>query len=279
VLRAARFVASLEFELDPATASAIRPSLDSFKKVSPERVRDEWVKAMKSRKPSRAFSTMRDHGLLEITAPELQPAAGDNGPLELALRVVDLCPDSINVRFAALLHNLGSSCVAPILGLAPSVEAARAAELSYKLLQGLKFSNKDRDRIVALVRHQAILCPADLTDAELRRWLQQVTPVLVSDIEMLMTAIARAHVERTDLLEQVATLHARVRSILKQAPALKVSDLEVTGNDLVRECRVLPGPNVGRLLAALLELVIEQPDNNRRDFLVAAAKRWLSKNS
>src|SRR5688572_19422431 len=50
VLRAARFVATLELELDPKTAAAIQPSLTSYRKVSAERVRDEWQKTMKAKR-------------------------------------------------------------------------------------------------------------------------------------------------------------------------------------------------------------------------------------
>ncbi|MDB4992727.1 MAG: tRNA nucleotidyltransferase, partial [Myxococcaceae bacterium] len=76
VLRAARFVATLDVTLDPATEAAIRPTLDTFRKVSQERVRDEWVKAMKANKPSRAFEVMRTTGILEITCPELLLGVG-----------------------------------------------------------------------------------------------------------------------------------------------------------------------------------------------------------
>ncbi len=47
VLRAARFVATLELTLDPATESAMAQTLDTYRKVAVERVRDEWVKTMK----------------------------------------------------------------------------------------------------------------------------------------------------------------------------------------------------------------------------------------
>ena len=43
-------------------ARAIAPTLDTFRKVSAERVRDEWVKTMKAKRPSRAFEVMREHG-------------------------------------------------------------------------------------------------------------------------------------------------------------------------------------------------------------------------
>src|SRR5690606_10820155 len=71
VLRAARFVATLGFDLETSTAAAITPSLSSYEKVSAERVRDEWVKAMNAGMPSRAFEVMKEHGLLAVTAPEL----------------------------------------------------------------------------------------------------------------------------------------------------------------------------------------------------------------
>ena len=59
VLRAARFVATLEVELDPETERAIEPSLASYRKVSAERIRDEWLKSMQARAPSRAFAVMQ----------------------------------------------------------------------------------------------------------------------------------------------------------------------------------------------------------------------------
>jgi tRNA nucleotidyltransferase (CCA-adding enzyme) len=76
VLRAARFVATLEMDLDEATERAIEPSLASFRKVSAERIRDEWRKSMKAGRPSRAFEVMRKHGMLAVTVPELLESVG-----------------------------------------------------------------------------------------------------------------------------------------------------------------------------------------------------------
>ena len=55
VLRGARFTATLGFDLDPETEKAIGPSLGTFRQVSRERVRDEWLKTMTAERPSRAF--------------------------------------------------------------------------------------------------------------------------------------------------------------------------------------------------------------------------------
>ncbi|MGD8607463.1 MAG: hypothetical protein PVH21_09240, partial [Myxococcales bacterium] len=76
ILRGARFVATLEFNLEETTEAAFRGTLDTFRKVSPERVREEWLKAMKARAPSRAFEVMRQTGILEVTYPELLEQVG-----------------------------------------------------------------------------------------------------------------------------------------------------------------------------------------------------------
>ena len=71
VLRAARFAATLEFTLDADTEAAIAPTLETFRRVSAERVREEWLKALKARKPSVAFDIMARTGMLAVTAPML----------------------------------------------------------------------------------------------------------------------------------------------------------------------------------------------------------------
>src|SRR5207244_2886173 len=89
VLRAARFVATLGFSLDAGTEAAIAPNLGTFRKVSPERVRVEWVKSLGARAPSRAFSVMQRTGILAEVFPELDAQTREEGSWERALRRVD----------------------------------------------------------------------------------------------------------------------------------------------------------------------------------------------
>ena len=114
VLRAARFVASLELTLDPETEAAIAPTLGTFRKVAAERVRDEWLKTMKARTPSRAFDVMRRTGILEVTCPELLPGFGMEQNKWHAYDVwrhgmecMDACPPDPILRVAGLLHDVG----------------------------------------------------------------------------------------------------------------------------------------------------------------------------
>lgn len=275
VLRAARFAAVLEFEVAAETLEAIVPTIPSFKKVSAERVRDEWVKALSSPKPSRAFEIMRDHGLLEVTAPALC-TPGREASLNLAFTTVDRAPGSLCVRMAALLHNVGPS---PAPRERPSVPdppiyARQSAQITRELLEALKFSNADRDRITALVRHQAVLDATRVSDATLRRWLMQVTPELTDDLFLLMVAIADARDEPQGA-KAVSEFQARVLTVLASQPPLTLRDLALGGKDLIGELGVSPGRVIGDTLHQLLEIVLDDPDENERERLLVRAKGLL----
>src|SRR5262249_33840095 len=114
VLRAARFVATLELALDEKTQNAIEPNLDTFRKVSSERVHDEWLKTMKARQPSRAFDVMRVTGVLGVTCPELLEGVGmeqnkwhEYDVWRHGMACMDACAGGPILRIAALLHDVG----------------------------------------------------------------------------------------------------------------------------------------------------------------------------
>jgi tRNA nucleotidyltransferase (CCA-adding enzyme) len=284
VLRAARFVATLEVELEPETARAIQPSLDSYRKVSPERIRDEWMKTMKAQKPSRAFEVMKDHGLLEVTAPELLESVGCEQNKWHAFDVwghamscLDHCPHSAVLRIAGLLHDVGkprSRDFSDKTNDYTFYEHERiGAEMADPMLERLRFSNDERARIVALVRHHLICYDESWSDAAVRRWIKRVSPELLEDLYELNRAdvLAKGRPCEEDLV-RLGSLKGRVADVLARGEAMSVKQLAVNGNDLIKELGLAPGPVIGRVLAALLEEVIEVPEKNEREQLLARAR-------
>jgi tRNA nucleotidyltransferase (CCA-adding enzyme) len=274
VLRAARLVATLEFELEAETARAITPSLDTYQRVSAERIREEWNKAFLARAPSRAFDVMHEHGLLAITAPDLDaldevlaPGARHAGPsaLSVALARTDRSPREPELRLAALLRDLAT-------------EPSRSAALADALLAQLRYSNAERKQITHLVRNP--LPPLDelASGPSLRRWLRRITP----EQHARACTLERAH--RLALGEPDAELRAldafekRAADELAQNPPLSLSALAVDGKQLMSHAGFRPGRQIGVALEALLDQVLDAPESNRADHLLERARALQAEN-
>jgi tRNA nucleotidyltransferase (CCA-adding enzyme) len=288
VLRAARFVATLEMTLDEPTRAAIEPNLGTFRKVSAERVREEWLKTMKAKRPSRAFEVMRETGILGVTCPEMLESVGCEqnkwhafDVWRHAMECLDGCVGDPVLRIAALLHDVGkprSRAFSEKTQDWTFYEHDRiGAEMVEPICQRLRFSNDEQKRIVRLVRHHLFHYSDEWNDATVRRWMKRVGVDLMEDLFLLNEADVRAKGKDCEAdLEALAALKAHVARVLAAGAALTVRDLAVDGHDLMRELGLRPGRILGELLAELLEDVVADPAKNDRELLLARARDILA---
>lgn len=233
VLRAARFAATLGFTLEPATEAAIPASLDTFRKVSAERVHEEWKKALtKAARPSRALDVMRDTGILEVTCAPLATLAPRSWD-ETMVRV-DGCPRVFDVRLAALLLD---------------VEAPDRAKWADGWLRELRCSNAERKRVLHLLSHGRVALEDLVADAAVRRWLAAVGRDAVDDV------LALAYADGVETHE----LRQRVEAQLAAGVPLKPSELSIGGDDVMAALDIGPSRAIGQVLEALLDRVLEDP--------------------
>lgn len=279
VLRGARFVATLEFDLAEDTAAAIPGALSTFRMVSHERVRDEWLKAMKAQRPSRAFDVMRETGILGVTLPELVRQHGCEQNRWHAYDVwrhtmecLDLCPGDPIERLAALLHDVGKPATRERSDRTGDWTFYRhevvGAEIADRWLHAFRFSREERRRVVHLVLHHLVCYSPSWSDAAVRRFARRVGE---DEIEPLLR-LARADVlakgrDVNDELRDLSELEERLRALLAAGAALSVRDLALSGRDVMELLDRPAGPHVGRLLHQLLERVIEDPALNTRERL------------
>ena len=289
VLRAARFSATLDFELAPETFAAIEPTLDTFRKVSAERVRDEWMKTMKARTPSRAFEIMRTSGILGVTCPEMLEGVGmvQNKWHALdvwnhALTCMDACVGDPVLRIAALLHDVGKPRSRELSEKTQDYtfydHDKIGAEMALPIVTRLRFSNDERDRIVSLVRHHLFHYDA-WSDQAVRRWIKRVGPERVEDLYRLNEADLRGKglIFKEDDLAPLFALKAHVEKVFAEGAALSTRDLAIDGNVLMKELGVAPGRIIGQILEELLEEVIADPALNEREALLGIAREIVRK--
>lgn len=285
VLRAARFVATLEFSLDKATFAAIEPNLPTFRKVSAERVRDEWLKIMKAREPSRAFEVMRESGILAVVCPALLEGVGCTQNRWHAydvwthtMRTMDAVPPGDPIlRIAALLHDIAKPRTRRVRGSEGDVtfydHEKLGAEMADDFLKSYRFSNEERARVTHLIRHHLVAYDDRWTDAAVRRFVQRVGRGALDDLFTLCRAdsLAKGRPESGDL-DRLERLRTRVAAVIAAGDALSTRDLAVNGNDLQRELGIPPSRKLGEILSALLERVVEDPTLNTRERLLELAR-------
>ena len=261
ILRGARFVATLDFELEAETEAAFRGALDVYAKVSPERIREEWLKAMKAERPSRAFEVMERTGILGRTCPPLAelkelphpgPAGEPSDLFELSLRALDASTGAPHERVAALLHRVGRA-----RGADPGAHARTSADLVEGWFRDYRFSNAERKDAVHAIGHHLVLMELDASNpVAVRRFLSDVGRSGWETVLRLAQAVAAA--EGHDGFDAVA--EALATTAASSVP-LAIGDLAIGGAQVI-EALGGGGRKVGLVLRALLERTLEQPALN-----------------
>lgn len=267
-LRAIRFAARFDFEIEPDTWRAIVGSAAFLARLSPERVKQELEKTMEQvRRPSVAFRRWRDSEAFRALIPALASVTDEtlNAVDALPMPMIRTRPQRRALRIAALLSE-------------------RNGKDAESALRALRCSNQDVSWISGLVElwHSlgaeltAALCAEHApADAELRRLAARTGRLRVSSFFRL--AAARWSV----MSAPNAPTAARVRSVYRRAlriafrDAIELPDLVIDGEDL-RAAGIPAGPMYGPLLASLLLQVVEDPACNHRELLLDRARTFSS---
>jgi putative nucleotidyltransferase with HDIG domain len=277
-LRVARLAAVLAMELDEDTRVALSGVHDRVGALAVERVRAELELMLAAGRPSIGLEILREAGLLARWLPEL---AACRGVPQNRFHAYDVyfhslyscdaaSPGKPEVRWAALLHDIGK----------PGTRVERAgegtfyghAELGARLadarLAALRFPNDLRERIVHMIREHMFDFQESWSDAAVRRFVRRVGVENVADLFDLRMADALGNGTRGPDTRRLETMAKRIEQVLRSSSALTVQQLAVDGDDVMRTLGLPPGPDVGRVLLALLEQVIEQPALNTRAALL-----------
>jgi poly(A) polymerase len=183
VLRAARFAAELNFEIDDATLSGMRDTAPEIERVSRERIAAELNRLLVAPAAARGLQVLEAAGLIPHILPEIVPMVEDDrdgGAVRHkdiwnhTLQVIEQSPPRLAVRWAALLHDAAKPATRSV---DESGEVhffgheLAGARLARKLLRRLKQEKALEQRVSTLVAMH--LRPSgydeDWTDSAVRR--------------------------------------------------------------------------------------------------------------
>ena len=145
---------------------------------------------------------------------------------------------------------------------------AQGAEMARKILRRLKMDNETTARVTQLIRWHDDNPP--LTERNVRRAICRVGEAQYPDIFAVKRADIRAQSDykKEEKLRYVDDYEAVYRQILEKKQCLSIKDLAVDGSDLLA-AGVPQGRAIGEKLHALLELVLENPEYNTREYLLS----------
>ncbi|PKK40596.1 tRNA nucleotidyltransferase [Clostridiaceae bacterium JG1575] len=281
ILRGIRFACVLDFTLEESTRRAMSESAVLLEHIAQERIREELKGILLAQIPSKGLTLLRELGALPWVLPELLPTVGflQHSPYHSkdvwghTLDVVDQTEPLWPLRLAALFHDAGKPQTHTLdedgIGHFYGHELL-SQQIAEQALERLRVDVTTQQRVLRLVRHH--MMPVTLTkESKLKKLLQEFG---AEDIELFFKLKEADHSQKQDALSeepQYLAFKARLRNILEAKEPLTLSDLALNGRDLLT-LGIPQGPDIGRLLEALLEEVLEDPSKNTKATLLARAQ-------
>ena len=282
MLRAIRLACQLGFEIERLTFGTIQGGAEWIQKISAERIQAELNKILLSNQAARGTQLLQDSGLLQEILPEIARLSGfdqknrrhDKCVLDHTLRVVEAVAPSIELRLAALLHDVGKPDTFTVgedgVGHAYS-HHLRGMDLTEEILTRLRYPNAVTEKVKVLVREHMSRVPG-LRPGNVKRLIRRVGEENIEDLFELMIADVVAHAAPfIEDLEEVLRLRKEALEALHAKEPLRVQDLALSGKDLI-EMGLKPGPLFGEILGRLLDMVVDGHELNDLDVLKLRTK-------
>lgn len=284
LLRAIRFVATLDFEIEKNTKAAIFKNAALLGDISGERVRDELLKIVDSENGYKSIILAHEMGLLKFFLAELDECfkVEQKSPKRhhifnvgthcvMSLRY---CPSRDTItRLGTLLHDIGKAKVAKV-----TEEGVRTfynhevvgGRMVLKIAQRLQLSRIQREKLYRMVRWHQFSVNENQTDKALRRFIRNIGVENIEDMMDLRVGDRLGGGLQQPESWRLKLFRKRLKEVLKKP--FTVADLKVDGHDVMKILGISPGPKVGIILNALFEEVADDPKKNERENLLKVIK-------
>ena len=283
LMRAARFAIQLNFTIESKTAAAIKKNSNDIVAISKERIRDELIKMIMTKNAKFGIEMLREFGLLKHIMPEIEEGFGVGQNKHhiytvwehnlLSLDWAAKHDYKLENRMASLLHDVAKPKTKQGEGSDSTFynHEVVGARITAKILERLKFPKKFIEKIVLLVRYHLFYYNVEeVSESSVRRLVRNVGPENMDDL--LEVRIADRKGSGVPKAEPYKLRHLRAIIEKVSRDPISVKMLKINGDDLMKDLNIKPGPKMGYLLNILLDEVLDEPKNNKKEYLIKRAK-------
>jgi poly(A) polymerase len=261
LLRAVRFAANLNFEVEAETWRAVCELAQTIQEISPERIRDELTKWLTGPDPARGLDLLDASGLLREVLPEVAGQKGVEQPPEfhpegdvfkhVRLMLSQLRNAGDILAWSVLLHDIGKPptySVDPTGRIRFNGHETVGAKMAEQRLRALRFSNAQIEQIsICIANHMQFKDAPNMRTSTLKKMLARDTFDIELELHRLDCLSSHGGLDiHAFLKERRAALAVEE---VRPAPVLRGSDLIALG--------MAPGPAMGALLREAYDLQLE----------------------
>lgn len=286
IMRAIRFSAQLGYSIEEETQAAIRKLSPNLRNISAERIQVELVKLLVSAHPD-YLRNAYEMGVTKIFLPEFDRMmeTEQNHPHHMysvgehTLHTLGAVPAEKDLRLAMLLHDIGKPKTLsvdeegithfhghPVLG----------ADIAKKIMRRLRFDNDTTDTVTRLARYHDYGNGVNPDMRLVRRAIHKVGEDIFPKLLLVRYADVQGQSdylkeEKQELLKNWNSMYEEVQ---QQEQCVSLKTMAVTGSDLIA-AGMKPGKEIGAMLGELLEMVLENPECNHKEFLLEEAQHRM----
>lgn len=286
MMRAIRISAQLGFTIEEKTLNAIKKNATLINKIAKERVKEELFKLLSSPYPYEGMLLLRNSGLMQEILPEFEKCFGveqkspgrhhlyDVGE-HLLISLKNCKSNDPLTRFATLIHDIGKPQTYKKLDSGTITfynHEMVSTKIAENLAERLKFSNKEKEKLITLVRWHQFTVDERQTDSAIRRFIKNVGLENIPDILSLRVGdrLGGGARETSWRLEEF-----KKRLLEVQKEPFSIKDLKINGNDVMKVLHLKPGPKVGNILEKLFEKVVAKEIPNEKGKLLDKLKKAI----
>jgi poly(A) polymerase len=274
MLRAIRFAAQLNFEIETKTRDGIKQQADELVHISWERKRDEFIKILLSEYPARGIEMLRQFGLITHLIPELEEifSLPCENPDDLdvyshSLKVMEHVRPHLGLRLAGLLHNIAKSTIQKESEINFANFDTRDALIIKQILKRLMFPNEVIKEVIFLVDNHTHLNSMENMETLSNTFVMGFIKEIKGKIDILFEFVQAdkiSHIPKYCKPDFIPELKKRIDKIRK---IFDGRIMPVKGVDIMEHFNISAGEKVGELLKKAENIWWERPEWTKESIL------------